>query len=404
MKLIAITQPQFFHGEARLIEQMLDSGLYWRVHLRKPEAAEADVKKLVMEIPQRLWPRLTIHYFPELAQSLGLGGIHLNSRLKEPPEGWTGLVSRSCHSLDELVLPADYSFLSPVFDSISKPGYMSRFSPDQLRGKVGSTTFALGGVTQQKLPLLEKLGFGGAAMLGAVWPAPNIETASKPEAKSGTVASGTAGQETETKPQINKIHNNMMLQYITDRAEGLEEVLRGGCRWIQLRMKDAPDKEFITTGRTVGALCRSYGATFILDDRVDLVRPLEADGVHLGLQDMPLDEARRQLGSGKIIGATANTSDHVKRAIDGGADYLGIGPYRFTTTKKNLAPILGLEGYRRIMAHGLPVPVVAIGGIELDDLLPLRATGVTGVAVSGLIMRSDNPQETTRKIIEIWKN
>lgn len=196
----------------------------------------------------------------------------------------------------------------------------------------------------------------------------------------------------------------MMLQYITDRVEGLEAALRGGCRWVQLRMKTVDDEEFLRVGRMAGDLCRAYGATFILDDRVHLVDALGADGVHLGKKDMPVREARRIVGSERIIGATANTEADVENALVQHADYLGIGPFRFTTTKKNLAPILGLEGYRRIMAMNIPVPVVAIGGIELADLAELKQTGVTGVAVSGLIARAANPEEITKKIIEIWKN
>lgn len=194
-----------------------------------------------------------------------------------------------------------------------------------------------------------------------------------------------------------------MLQFITHTSDRLEDVLRGGCRWVQLRMKDATDEEVLAVGAEVHRLCRKYGATFIVDDRVGLVGPLDADGVHLGKNDMAPSEARKILGA-KIIGATANTMEDVERALAEGADYLGIGPFRFTTTKKNLAPVLGLDGYRRIMARKIPVPVVAIGGILLDDLRDLKMTGVTGVAVSGLILNSTNPEETTRQILNIWKN
>lgn len=194
-----------------------------------------------------------------------------------------------------------------------------------------------------------------------------------------------------------------MLQFITHTTDRLEDVLRGGCRWVQLRMKDATDEEVLAAGAEVHRLCRKYGATFIVDDRVGLVEPLDADGVHLGKNDMAPSEARKILGD-KIIGATANTMEDVERALAEGADYLGIGPFRFTTTKKNLAPVLGLDGYRRIMSRKIPVPVVAIGGILLDDLRDIKTTGVTGVAVSGLILNSTNPEETTRQILNIWKN
>lgn len=123
---------------------------------------------------------------------------------------------------------------------------------------------------------------------------------------------------------------------------------------------------------------------------------------------MPIAEAREILGATKIIGATANTFSDVMAAYHAGADYIGVGPFRFTTTKKNLAPILGLDGYRGIMAEcrqkGMSLPVVAIGGIRLDDLNELHKTGVDGVAVSGLILNSDDIYETTEKIIHLWKN
>lgn len=169
MRLIAITLPYIWSEEAACISQMLDSGEYWRVHIRKPDCKPKEVANLIEEIPERLRQSLTIHYYPELALCLGLGGVHLNTRLNNVPEGWGGLVSRSCHSLEELSLPADYRFLSPVFDSISKPGYLSAFTEEDLRGHVDADTFALGGVTPDKLELLEQLGFGGAAMLGAAW-------------------------------------------------------------------------------------------------------------------------------------------------------------------------------------------------------------------------------------------
>ena len=113
-------------------------------------------------------------------------------------------------------------------------------------------------------------------------------------------------------------HENERLGY----ADGVREALRGGCRWVQLRMKHATDDEFLATGREVGELCRSYGATFVLDDRVHLVDALGADGVHLGKNDMHPAEARRILGPDKIIGCTANTLDDALAAVDAGAAYL----------------------------------------------------------------------------------
>ncbi|OUN77690.1 thiamine-phosphate diphosphorylase [Alistipes sp. An54] len=204
-----------------------------------------------------------------------------------------------------------------------------------------------------------------------------------------------------------------MLQFIThrndryDEISGTRAVLEGGCRWVQLRMKDAPDEEFLRVGREVGRLCRQYGATFLLDDRVHLVTELGADGVHLGKSDMPPREARTLLAAGTIIGATANTFEDIERAAAAGADYIGLGPFRFTQTKRNLSPILGLEGYREIFtrcrAAGITLPVVAIGGITAADIAQILATGATGIALSGALLGAADPTEETRKIVDILK-
>ena len=140
----------------------------------------------------------------------------------------------------------------------------------------------------------------------------------------------------------------MELQFIThftDRYSYYDSArlaLEGGCRWIQLRMKDASPEEREQEAVRVQELCRTYGATFIIDDDVELVKKLKADGVHLGKNDMPIAEARHILAKDFIIGGTANTFDDVVSHYRAGADYIGCGPFRFTTTKKNLSPILGL--------------------------------------------------------------
>ena len=200
------------------------------------------------------------------------------------------------------------------------------------------------------------------------------------------------------------------IQFIThpsDRftyKEEVEMVLRGGCRWVQLRMKDANDEEVEQVARELLPLCKEYKATFIIDDRVALVQRVGADGVHLGKKDMPVAEARKILGSSFIIGGTANTMDDIRRLCKEGADYIGCGPFRFTTTKKNLSPIIGLEGYRTMMRtmkeENLQVPVVAIGGITLNDMKEVMQTGVSGIAISGAVLTAENPQEEMKKMLE----
>ena len=205
-----------------------------------------------------------------------------------------------------------------------------------------------------------------------------------------------------------------MLQYIShftpqiSYAEGIRMALEGGCRWIQLRMKDAPAEEIIACAEEVLPLCRRHGAKFLLDDHVELVRQLGADGVHLGKNDMPVDEARKILGPDIIIGGTANTIEDIIRLHKQGADYIGCGPFRFTTTKKNLSPILGLDGYKSIVLKmkelGIDLPIVAIGGITVEDIPAVMGTGVSGIALSGAILGVPDPVEMTARIIETIDN
>lgn len=202
-----------------------------------------------------------------------------------------------------------------------------------------------------------------------------------------------------------------MVQFITHYTEqysyldSVRIALEGGCRWIQLRMKDSSQEEILSIAKEVLTLCREYEATFIIDDHVELAKQIKADGVHLGKSDMPIAEARRILGKDFIIGGTANTFEDVLDHHKAGADYIGCGPFRFTTTKKNLSPVLGLEGYRRIVWQmkeaGIHLPIVAIGGITEADIPELMQTGVNGIALSGSILRAKNPIEEMKKIMTL---
>ena len=208
-----------------------------------------------------------------------------------------------------------------------------------------------------------------------------------------------------------------MIQFIThytERYTYLDSVriaLEGGCRWIQLRMKDVSSVEILPIALEALALCRKHNATFIINDHVKIAKQIEADGVHLGKSDMSITEARKILGKDFIIGGTANTYEDVQMLYKAGADYIGCGPFRYTTTKKNLSPVLGLEGYRHIVSQmeekGIQLPIVAIGGITKEDIPSLMQTGINGIAISGSILRAEHPIEEmkeTIKTIHLWKN
>lgn len=201
-----------------------------------------------------------------------------------------------------------------------------------------------------------------------------------------------------------------MLQFIThpsDKYSISEEVqmaIEGGCRWIQLRMKGASDEEVRQTALELIEMCREHDAFLIIDDRVEVVDDLKVSGVHLGKEDMPAMEAREKLGPHAVIGVTANTAEDILQYKGKDVDYVGLGPFRHTTTKENLSPVLGLDGYRevvkRVREAGMDIPIVAIGGITMNDVEPLMATGVNGIAVSGAIINAPDPVIYTSGIME----
>lgn len=207
--------------------------------------------------------------------------------------------------------------------------------------------------------------------------------------------------------------NNHKLQFITHFTERYSYVdsariaLEGGCRWVQLRMKDAEEAVMAETAIAVQRMCREYGATFIIDDNVALAKSIGADGVHLGKHDMPISVARDILGERHIIGGTVNTFEDVLHHLNGATpDYFGCGPFRETSTKRNLSPTLGLDGYkdiiRQMRSHGIDIPIVAIGGIRREDIPALMECGVSGIALSSSILTADDPVAEMREIADIF--
>ena len=184
-----------------------------------------------------------------------------------------------------------------------------------------------------------------------------------------------------------------------------EAAVRAGVRWIQLRVKGVPRPEWLSMARDFVAICKEGKATAIINDDVQIAKLSDADGVHLGVTDGSLVEAHQVLGEEKIIGSTANTEVDLLKAMIGGADYIGVGPFRRSGTKRDLKPVLGLDGISclRVAAQKFverDVPLIAIGGITVDDLPDLMKVGVHGVAVSEAILGGRNPQAEVRRFLE----
>lgn len=187
------------------------------------------------------------------------------------------------------------------------------------------------------------------------------------------------------------------IQYITQdhptisHSEQALAMFKNGIKMVQLRMKDADEKSIIAEAEKIQKYAQEYDAVFLLNDSVDLAKKLGVKAVHLGLNDMPINEARAILGDDVMIGGTANTFEQIQLQVSRGADYVGVGPFRFTTTKKNLSPTLGLDGYKILLEQmknaNISIPLFAVGGITMADIEGLKKVGVEHFAISGDLLK-----------------
>jgi thiamine-phosphate pyrophosphorylase len=200
------------------------------------------------------------------------------------------------------------------------------------------------------------------------------------------------------------------LQFITNNADTAELACKGGVDWIQLRLKNVTYDAYKQEALRAQEVCKRYGATLIINDNARLALDIEADGVHVGKEDEMTPDDEAALINGKyIIGRSTNTIDDVKFFVSKPTSYLGLGPFRFTTTKEKLNPVLGLDGYRLILdrlkqANTTHPPIIAIGGIILPDIVSLFTTGIYGIAVSGAIGNSGDVVSKAKAFKELVEN
>jgi thiamine-phosphate pyrophosphorylase len=205
-------------------------------------------------------------------------------------------------------------------------------------------------------------------------------------------------------PKISTLH------YITHDIEHktheelITEACEAGVEWIQLRVKNKSKEAKTAIAFKAKEICDTHGCKLIINDDVDIALAVKAAGVHLGKEDMPSEEARLLLGESVIIGATANTFEDILTLSKTSGSYIGLGPFRFTNTKENLSPVLGEEGIRKICkqceAAGIQLPIIAIGGITLNDIPHLIKTGISGVAIASDITHAENKKQ---RVLDIQK-
>ena len=195
------------------------------------------------------------------------------------------------------------------------------------------------------------------------------------------------------------------LQYITTNPQHAEEACKGGASWIQLRVKNIKDADLLVIAKETKKICSAFNAKLIINDHVLIAQEINADGVHLGKTDMSPIEARKILGENFIIGGTANTLEDVVNLNILNIDYIGLGPFRYTSTKQNLSPLIGLNGYiymfPELKRRNVNVPIIAIGDIRSGDVKNLLSAGVYGIAVSSAITHTKNITESTKEFLKL---
>jgi len=201
---------------------------------------------------------------------------------------------------------------------------------------------------------------------------------------------------------------NLSLYLLTDRqlsrGKPIEEIvsaaIAGGVTTVQLREKDTPTGEFLDLALRVRTITRESGVTFIVNDRLDIALAADADGIHVGQDDMPADVARRLIGPDRILGVTAADAGQARTAIEAGADYIGCNAVFATPTKTDTGTPLGLSGLEALV-RSIDVPVVAIGGINTTNAAEVLATGAAGIAVVSAIVSADDPEVAARELKQI---
>ncbi len=200
--------------------------------------------------------------------------------------------------------------------------------------------------------------------------------------------------------RIGKLHilTDTVLQNRFTHVELAEKAISGGADTIQFRQKTGTTKELIEIATAMKRVCAHMGAAFIVNDRIDVAIASEADGVHLGQDDFPVQLARKLLGEDAIIGGSAATPEEIETAIRDGADYVGFGPIYPTGSKDDAGEVTGTDHLKRIV-QTTTVPVIAIGGIDQTNAFPVMDAGAHGIAVISAVCCREDPQKATRELL-----
>lgn len=197
-----------------------------------------------------------------------------------------------------------------------------------------------------------------------------------------------------------------------EHLDNINQACTSGAELVQLRLKNLDDATLLKIAEKAREITHNYQTRLIINDHYKIAKVVKADGVHLGSKDACPLEAKKHLYSWQIIGGTANSIQDCKILIDKKVDYIGLGPFRFTRTKQNLGPILGLTGYETLLKDlNTEIPIIAVGGITLNDVLEILKTGVYGIAISGELTKDFNQINQFKQLLpsselqeQVWKS
>lgn len=379
--------------------------------LREKDLTEEEYKQLaeqVMRICKMYQVPCILHSFTDVAMELRAEALHLPlpmlRELSETKRNSFRILGASCHSLEEAKEAAElgctYLIAGHIFATDCKKGLPGRGVGflQSICESVQIPVYAIGGISGENIMLVRDAGAKGGCVMSGWMQCDNVKEY-------------LAGLESVGKEEKMKFQKEQLLLYaVTDRTwagrqtllQQIEDALRGGVTLVQLREKELSGAEFIKEAILVRELCHRYGVPLIINDNVEVALKSGADGVHVGIEDQPVEEIRKQVGRDFIIGATAKTIEQAKAAEAAGADYLGVGAVFPSPTKKTAIRITREQLYA--ICTSVSIPAVAIGGISAENMKELRGGGMCGIAVVSAIFAAEDIESATVQLKEQVRN
>lgn len=379
------------------LEQACKAGID-AIQLREKQAETKELYDFAKKLREITWEygvSLFINERIDLALAVQANGVHLPENGLSPQDlkKFPLQIGMSVHSLEAAIDAekegADYLIFSPIFEPLSKTSPLLPQGLTQLKIVAKSTKIpiiALGGITAEKIPDLMQSGAAGVAAIASLLHAQDISAA---------VAAFKA-------PFIKKKKDINGLLVILSSLDTAKQAIQGGADAIEFRHKGPYTQESFELAKEIRRLCQKANIPYIINDRADIALALQADGVHLGQTDLPIPAAKKILGPNKLIGKTASTVQEAIEAEKSGADYIGLGHIFSTQSKAKTYPPIGLETLKKAK-ESVKIPLIAIGGINLENAPSVLQAGADGISVIAAIAQAPNPVDNAKKLKKLFQ-